>query len=103
MKFNDSLCNKFKFVQKSRKDEGFALCTLCGSDFSVPHGGQNDVSRNNNTSKHKGYVDTVQQQWKLTDFDASWATANLDQKVVEDELLFCSFLAKQNLPLSIAN
>ena len=37
VKFNDSWCNKFKFIQKSRKGEGFALRAVCGSDFGIEH------------------------------------------------------------------
>ena len=40
---------------------------------------------------------------KLTNFGASSATANLDQKVVKAELLFSSFLVEHNLPLSTAD
>ena len=32
VKFNDLWCNKYKFIQKFRIGEGFALCTLCGND-----------------------------------------------------------------------
>ena len=56
---------------------------MCGSDFSVVHGGENV-----DMSKHMGYVNVAQQQRKLTDFGASSATANLDQKVVKAELFF---------------
>ena len=78
MKLNDSWCNKFKFIQKAAKGEGFARCILCGSNFSVVHGGENDINRN--TSKHKVYVDAAQQERKLIDLGASSATTNLDQK-----------------------
>ena len=47
LKFNDSWRNKFKFIQKSRKGEGFALCAMCGCAFSIEHGGENDISRYN--------------------------------------------------------
>ena len=86
VKFNDSWCNKFKSIQKSGKGDSFALCTVCGSDFSVVHGGENV-----DMSKHMGYVNVAQQQRKLTDFGASSATANLDQKVVKAELFFFQF------------
>ena len=78
MKFNDLWCNKFKFIQKSQKGEGFVLYTVCGRDFSVAHGGENDINRYKDTSKHKGYVDAAQRQRKLIDFGTSLATANLD-------------------------
>ena len=69
MKLNDSWCNKFKFIQKAAKGEGFARCILCGSNFSVVHGGESDINRY--TSKHKVYVDAAQQERKLTDLRVS--------------------------------
>ena len=55
---------------------------MYGSYFSVAHEGEKDINtnRNKDTSKHKGYVDAVQRQGRLTDFGASSATANLNQK-----------------------
>ena len=40
---------------------------------------------------------------KLTDFGASSATVNLDQKVVKATLLFSAFLVKHKLPLTSAD
>ena len=57
VKFNDFWCNKSKFIQKSGKDKGFALCTVCGNDFSVAHGEVSDINRHKDTAKHKGYTD----------------------------------------------
>ena len=34
----------------------------------VAHGGENDINRQKDTSKHKQYVDAAQQQRKLTSF-----------------------------------
>ena len=59
VKFTDSWHNKIKFMQISRKGEGFALCAICGSDFSVEQGGENDVNRHKDTSKQKGHVDAA--------------------------------------------
>ena len=106
MKFNDSWCSKFKFIQKSRKGEGFALCTVCGNDFSIAHGGGNDIK---NTRTPQGirdiYVDSAQRQRKLNGFGASSTTRpkNLNQKVVKAELLLSGFLVERNLSLSTAN
>ena len=79
------------------------LHALCRSDFSIASGTENDINTHKVTSKHKGYVDAVQRQRKLTDFGASSTTAKLDQNVVKAELLFYGFLVKQNLPLSAAD
>ena len=35
------------------------------SDSSVVHGGENEINRHNDTSKHKLYVDAAQQQRKF--------------------------------------
>ena len=78
MKSKNLWCNKFKFLQKSRKSEGFALCAVCGRDFCIEHGGENDINKYKDTSKHKGYVDAAQQQRKLVNFGASSATADLN-------------------------
>ena len=40
---------------------------------------------------------------KLTNFGASSATANLDQKVVKAKLLFSGFLVEHELPLTTAD
>ena len=45
VKFIDSWCNKFKFIQKSRKGEGVNSCSVSGSNFSVAHGGGNHINR----------------------------------------------------------
>lgn len=40
------------FIQKCWKGEGFVLCTVCGSGFSIAHGGENDINRHKDNSKH---------------------------------------------------
>ena len=42
VKFNDS---NFKFIQKSWTGLGFSVSTVCGSDFSVARGGENNINR----------------------------------------------------------
>ena len=50
---------------------------MCGSDFTVEHGEENNSNRPKGNSKHKRYVDAAQQQRKLTNFGASPATERL--------------------------
>ena len=94
VKFNDSWCNKFEFIQKSQKGEGFALCTVFTSDFNVTHGGEKNTNRHKDTSEHKGYVDATEQQRKLTDLYACLTASNLDRNVVKAELLFIWFFGQ---------
>ena len=95
VKFNDSLRNL--------RQVKVLLYVLCRSDYSVAYGGENDINKHKDSSRHKGYVDTAQRQKKLTDFGASSATANLDQKVVKAKLLFSGFLVEHELPLTTAD
>ena len=96
IKFNGLWCNKFKFIQKSLRCEGFALCTVYGNASSIAHGGENDINRHEDTTKHKGYVDAAQRQRKLTNFGASIATTNLNQNVVKSEVPFSGFMIEHN-------
>ena len=59
VKLNHLWCNKSKFIQKPQKGEGFVLCTVCGSNFSVAHGGESNINRHKDTSTHRGYVDAA--------------------------------------------
>ena len=56
---------------------------MCGSISNVAHGGENDINRHKDTSKHMGYLDAAQQQRKLTSFGTSSATAKLNKKAVK--------------------
>ena len=46
VKFKDSWCSKFKFILKSQKGEGFALCIECGSG---EHAGENNSNSRKDT------------------------------------------------------
>ena len=59
------------------------------------------IDRYKDTSKHKGHVDAVQRKRKLTNFGASSAIANLNQKVLKAELLFSGLLVEHNPPLNV--
>ena len=98
-----AVINSNSLRNPGKRDKGLALCTVFGSDFSVAHGGEKDINRHKDISKHKGYVDAAQQQRKLTNFGASSTTAHFDQKVVKAELLFTGFLVEHNLSLSTAD
>ena len=101
MKFNDSWCNKFKFIQKAAKGEGFAWCTLCGSDFSVVHGGENDINRY--TSKHKLYLGCCTTRKDINRFRFKLSHYKLRPKVVKVEIRFSVFLVEHNLPMRTEN
>ena len=53
--FLGSYTTKWQCVKQSRAKNvpGYAFCTVCGCDFSVAHGGKNDVRRHIDSAKHK--------------------------------------------------
>ena len=63
--FDDSWPKEFKGIKKSSLGDTFACCVLCNSDFSIGHGGQNDVTahvkgkRHNDITKVAGSLKSV--------------------------------------------
>ena len=45
---------------------------MCGSYFSVVNGGENDIKRHKDISKHNGYADAAQRQKKPTVVQTQW-------------------------------
>ena len=73
--------------------ESYARCTFCNSDFSVAHGGKNDVVAHINTKKHKESGKAITTSKSVTNFfrrDISTSTINA-------ESLWAMFVAKHNL------
>ena len=103
VKLKDSWCDKFNFIRKSSKGDTFALCRVCRIDINVGHGGENDINRHIATSKHKECINPLEKQTKITDWRASSAASDLDQKVTKTDLLFAEFLVEHNLPLATAD
>ncbi|CAH0563113.1 unnamed protein product [Brassicogethes aeneus] len=51
-KFSESLEKEFPFLKKGKID-GIVLCNKCNGEFSIAHGGKNDINKHLSTSKHK--------------------------------------------------
>ena len=50
----------------------FARCTLCLSDFSVSHGGRNDVTTHVNGKRHKEATSAASTSSAVTSFLGHW-------------------------------
>ena len=56
---NTKWSDKHSFIKQSRKGDTFTFCEFCRSDFSVGHGGKNDVKKHIATPKHREYCDVT--------------------------------------------
>ena len=58
--------SKLRYIRKSFKGELlFAQCSICRSDFSVGHGGENYITKHNATPKNKESVKSQVKQKKI--------------------------------------
>lgn len=54
-KFTNDLQKEYPFLHKSER-EGCVHCNTCGGDFSIAHGGKNDITRHIQSMKHSDVV-----------------------------------------------
>ncbi len=72
--------------------ESYARCTFC-SDFSVAHGGKNDVVVHINTKRHKEAGKAV----AATKSVSSFFRRDISSSTINAESLWTMFIAKHNL------
>jgi len=95
--FKSEYTKKYDFIIQSKRDSHSARCTICNVDFSIGHGGMNDIdgkSGHINPSKHQSAAKAVAGTRDLTaHFSAP------DYSVIRAETLMVYFLIEHNLPL----
>ena len=85
-----------------RKGDTFAFCEFCHSNFSVGHGGENNMNKYIATLKHREYCDGTKGQKKLTNWTSS-LLKHLEKQAIRAEVLLSGFLVEHNLPLAKAD
>ena len=95
VKFNDSLRNLGQVK--------VLFYVLCLEAISVLHMEEKMISIDTRTPQSVRDMWILRNDKKLTDFGASSATANLDQKVVKAKLNFSAFLVEHELLLTTAD
>ena len=83
----------------SKKGPSFVHCDVCGTTFSIAHGGINDIKKHIATIKHK---DTSKSH-TLKDFFQPPTSTALNTSVIKAEVLFANFIAEHNLPFLLAD
>ena len=100
--FNTKWSDKHSFIKQLRKGDTFAFCEFCHSNFSVGHGGENNVNKYIATPKHREYYDATKGQKKLTNWTSS-LPKHLEKQAIRAEVLLSGFLVEHNLPLATAD
>ena len=92
-------------IAKSAKGDSFAYCSLCRSDFSVSHGGLNDVKRHVQGAVHKKRLKDVEKTTTISEFWGESSASHLahSSKVTSAELAMVQFIAMHNLPFLAAD
>ena len=87
-------------MKASRKGENHAFCEVCRTDFSISHGGLNDVTHHVNTEKHKSNAKAMRNTMKMT-----FQPQKQRNTIINAEVLFQGFLTRaqsaRNLERSI--
>ncbi|KAL8619095.1 hypothetical protein ACOMHN_019367 [Nucella lapillus] len=94
---------KYPCIQRCPTDSSKVWCSACDQDFSIKHGGMDDIKRHVGTKNHqkKG---SERANEKLTRFGFGPAPKSaVDYSTIRAETLFVSFLVEHNIPLSAAD
>ncbi len=97
-KYRDQWDNGFIFLKKSRVGDSHAFCKICNCDFSIAHGGRNDVCQHEKSAKHKRGLEAQKHAQAMSAFVTRNAT-EADQ-VTSAEVKMAMLCAKNNIPFS---
>ena len=97
--FQAEWLQEFSYIKRSEKGDGFALCSVCNSSFSITAGGKNDITRHSKGSMHVANANSS----KTTPKIASLFKATAPDRVTHAEVLFSAFVAEHNLPFAVAD
>lgn len=96
--FKEEYSKKWKCIVSSKKSPNHARCSVCASDFSIGHGGANDVQWHIKTQKHQSAVGASGSNTTMEKFLVS-----KDSSVIRAEALMTNFLIEHNIAFSAAD
>ncbi|XP_060125482.1 uncharacterized protein LOC118081165 isoform X3 [Zootoca vivipara] len=93
--------SEFSFLKKSRLGHHYAFCTICSCDFSVSHGGRNDVTQHTKAAKHKRGVEAQKHAPTMS----TCVTRNTEEadQVINAEVKMAMLCAKNNVPFTFCD
>ena len=89
-------------IISSKRGNTFANCKLCVSDFSITHGGLNDIKQHVEGAKHKSKLKDISTNSTLTSFFGGQRRVH-EKSVISAELMMAQFIAIHNLPFEAAD
>ena len=105
-RFKTEYRHQWPFIIQSKKGPFHAFCRYCASDFTISHGGRNDVGQHIKTKAHEKNTTTVRATKSISSF---FSSANSDEskkrseQLMTAELMMAQFIVEHNLPISAAD
>uniref|UniRef100_A0A8C6LN13 Uncharacterized LOC107389530 n=1 Tax=Nothobranchius furzeri TaxID=105023 RepID=A0A8C6LN13_NOTFU len=100
-KYLEKWDSEFTFLKKSRMGQSHAFCKICSCDFSVSHGGRNDVSQHEKSTKHKRWLEAQKHAQMMSAF-VTRNTTEADQ-VINAEVKMAMLCAKNNVSFTFCD
>ncbi|XP_061913464.1 uncharacterized protein LOC133656395 [Entelurus aequoreus] len=98
-KFQSEWKQEFQFIQDSSKGKGYVACKFCRTDFSIEHGGRNDIIIHERRAKHKAAAAQHRSQSSIMGHLAKWRPDG----VIYAETKMTMLIAASNIPFSFAD
>ena len=99
--FLDSYVEKWPCISRSTLGIYFAKCNACNCDFSVKHGGGNDIFKHVKTPKHERNLECLRGVAKIETFVKPPTANEID--VINAECLMTNFIIEHNLPVTVSD
>ncbi|XP_034536243.1 uncharacterized protein LOC117810492 [Notolabrus celidotus] len=100
-KYLEKWDSEFTFLKRSRMGHSHAFCKICNCDFSVSHGGRNDVSQHEKSTKHNRWLEAQKHSQAMSTF-VTRNTTEADQ-VINAEVKMAMLCAKNNVAFSFCD
>ncbi|XP_013858856.1 uncharacterized protein LOC106514241 [Austrofundulus limnaeus] len=100
-KYLEKWDSEFTFLKKSRVGHNYTFCKICNCDFSVSHGGRNDVRQHEKSVKHKRGLEAQKHAQAMSPFVTRNAT-EADQ-VINAEVKMAMLCAKNNVAFAFCD
>lgn len=102
-KFRSDYIISWPFLCPSKLGDSHAHCKTCCSDFSISHGGRDDIKKHISSKKHATHFQLKSQVAPVSSFFKSQSKTEEDLSVIKAEVLFQKFLVEHNVPLAASD